>query len=212
MLRPPSSWLVKLALGCFVGFAFGCLVGCHRQAAESSSTDSTDPQTARPDETNQSAKSVEKDEPPLALTAEALLASASDIEKLEVLDPETQAVRAVATAEQLSRVKSSLKNGKLQSSFSATSPPWDAALRLIVSPERSFIAHPVGTHALRINARDPFSVRWSRETGEPLPGVQEILMDERLFNVLTELLGPPGKEYRPAKPIDIHQLRGEPSP
>lgn len=146
-----------------------------------------------------------------ANTAEALLAAGLRIRSVEVLDPQTRQRKKTLNTEQITRIKSAIAGGNLRQSFTATPPPWDVVLRFGVPGREPFVAHLVGTRALRLNANAPFSLSWSDEAGNPAPGVQELAIDESLYDLLAELLGPPGKEYRPSDSVDVQRLLDEPT-
>jgi hypothetical protein len=129
-------------------------------------------------------------------SAQALYAVAPHVYRVEIIDLSTHEVRATLDKKTVERMKSSIISGGLDTSFTATPPPWNVVLHLYVPERTPFIAHPVGTSGLRLRSDDPENpaVPSIDEGFELVAG--EVTIDIEVFGALRQILGEPSKEYR----------------
>ncbi len=187
------------------------LAACTRPPGESSHSNAPGEPSATPRSTQDNGRPAPSTSSPRAgqeeaeNTAETLLARAARLEAVDVVDLDRQRPLATFTEGQVKAVRKALLSAELRDSFVNTTPPWSVALRFHLDGA-TVTALLVGERALRVNPSAPLSATWADESGVPLPGVRDVTVDETLYDLLAEELGPPSTEYRPARPVGLDGL------
>jgi hypothetical protein len=169
-----------------------CSVACARQASV----------TPPPASTPESPVVVESEPEaaPIENTAEALIAAAEKITRVELCHPQTGEPLATLPPATLEKLRKVLRDGGIKEGLS-TEPAWEIILRVEVEGQREpFIVQFVGT-ALRVKPVDPWSFTIADESGQIDWRIQEIYVDYELeFELAIVEALPPATEVEPADP------------
>lgn len=124
-----------------------------------------------------------------------LVASAARITNVVVVDLEGRPLGELP-ATVVEGLRESVRGG-IAEDLTATTPPWDIALQIMVSDRAAFIAIPVGIDRVRLNPAHPYDARIADDKGQIDLRVQEVCVGEATHDAIAALVGPTtAKEYQ----------------
>lgn len=118
-------------------------------------------------------------------SARALVEYAKKIKSIDIVHMETHKVLGTFPPDLVQTAKKELRRGEILKGLSATTPRWKVMLLIYVTGRKEpFVGLPVYPNGIRLNSKEPWSLRFMNEDGTFDPGLQEVTIGDEVHEYL----------------------------